>query len=63
MSPEEIKREQAVIDVALQRDIPISDEIEETVYIDICRDIIVKQKDVTRHLSTVMQAINDSKTL
>ncbi len=63
MSPEEIKQEQAVIDVALQRDIPISDEIEETVYIDICRDIIVKQKDVTRHLSTVMQAINDSKTL
>ena len=46
----------------MQRDIPIPDEIEETVYIDICRDIIVKQKDVTRHLSTVMQAINDSKT-
>ena len=62
MTSEQIKQDQAVTECALQPGIPWNEDGPDTVYIDLSRDLVVKFKETTRHLFTVMQKINDSKT-
>ena len=46
----------------MQPGIPWNEDGPDSVYIDLSRDLVVKFKETTRHLFTVMQKINDSKT-